>query len=151
MIVVDASVAVTWLVTEQGPEDADHFLTAPSKIFAPDLIRVEVAAALTRRFRTALAPEAEVREDCARWSRMLADGILNLTPVDEDYEDAVASAMQLKHPYQDCLYLALAQRSNIPLVTADPKSIERVARRYTAVRPLFSYRDQEETPLRTRH
>src|SRR5438132_10679388 len=110
MIVVDASVAVKWLVPEHGSDDADRLLTGSQKLFAPELIRVEVAAALTRRFRNGKAPEVEVREDCARWPRLLAEGIITLTPAEQDYQEAVSLALQLKHPFQDCLYLALAER-----------------------------------------
>jgi predicted nucleic acid-binding protein len=136
MTVIDASVAVKWLVPEEGSDEADRLLSGSQKLYAPELIRVEVAAALTRRFRTGQTPAAEVREDCARWPEMLAEGILILTPVEEDYIEAVALALQLKHPFQDCLYLALAQRLKVPLVTADPKFIERTAGRYPSVRPL---------------
>jgi predicted nucleic acid-binding protein len=138
MIVVDASVAVKWLVPEHGSDAADRLLTTSQKLFAPDLIRVEVAAALTRRFRTGQAPEGEVREDCDRWPRLLAEGIVTLTPAEQDYPEAAALALQLKHPFQDCLYLALARRLQAPLVTADPKFIERAARFYPAVRALLT-------------
>jgi predicted nucleic acid-binding protein len=137
MIVVDASVAVKWLVPEDGSEEADRLLSASHKLFAPDLIRVEVAAALTRRFRNGKAPEQEVREDCDNWPRLLTEGIVTLTPAEQDYPAAVALALELKHPFQDCLYLALALRLRAPLVTADPKFIERAANLYPCVQPLM--------------
>ncbi|MCI0459641.1 MAG: type II toxin-antitoxin system VapC family toxin [Gemmataceae bacterium] len=136
MIVLDASVVVKWFVPEHGSAEAERLLTDPRKLFAPDLIRVEVAAALTRKVRLGEAPEPQIREHCANWPRMLAQGIVTLTPAEHDYPEAVALALQLKHPMQDCLYLALAQRLQAPLVTADPKFIEKVASIYPAVRPL---------------
>lgn len=139
MIVVDASVAVKWLVPEQGSDEADRLLSSSRKLFAPELIRVEVAAALTRRFRTGQAPEAEVREDCARWPQMLAEGILTLSPVEQDYQEAIDLAVRLKHPLQDCLYLALAHRLQATLVTADPKFIQRTDGRFPAVQPLTAF------------
>jgi predicted nucleic acid-binding protein len=138
MTVVDASVAVKWLVPEDGSDEAERLLTTSQKLFAPDLIRVEVAAALTRRFRQGRAPEQEVREDCDRWPRLLAEGIITLTPAELDYPEAVALALQLKHPFQDCLYLALALRLQAPLVTADPKFIERAAGFYPNVTSLMA-------------
>jgi hypothetical protein len=69
---------------------------------------------------------------------MIDEGLITLLPSGPDEPQAIALALQLKHPYQDCLYLALAERLQAPLVTADPKFIERTAGIYPAVRPLVA-------------
>jgi predicted nucleic acid-binding protein len=45
LIVVDASVAAKWFLPEADSEAAGRLLTGRRKLLAPDLIRIEVAAA----------------------------------------------------------------------------------------------------------
>jgi predicted nucleic acid-binding protein len=136
VIVVDASVAVKWHVPEAGSDEADLLLAGTQKLCGPALLRAEVYAALTRRFRQGEASEDEVRQGCRDWLAMIDEGVLTLLPSEADEAQAVEMALRLKHPFQDCLYLALAERLQAPLVTADPKFIERAASLYPAVRPL---------------
>lgn len=138
MTVVDASVAAKWFLAEDETPLANALLDGTQKLFAPSLIRIEVHAAITRRYRTGQVPEAEVRQACRDWSEMLDEGLLTLLPTEPDELQAIALALQLKHPFQDCLYLALAQRLQVPLVTADLKFIERTTGRYPDVRPLVT-------------
>jgi predicted nucleic acid-binding protein len=44
--------------------------------------------------------------------------------------------MELSHPLQDCLYLALAERLGAPLVTADKKFVAKARASHTLVRVL---------------
>jgi predicted nucleic acid-binding protein len=136
MIVVDASIATKWFLAEDDTPLANVLLQGTQKLFAPPLIRIEVHAAITRRFRNGEAPEAEVRQACRDWSEMLDEGILTLLASEPDEPLAIDLAIQLKHPFQDCLYLALAQRLSAPLVTADPKFIARTAGRFPAIQAL---------------
>ena len=46
-----------------------------------------------------------------------------LVAVESLQEQALALAIDLKHPVYDCFYLALAERENAPLVTADEAMI----------------------------
>ena len=46
MIVIDANVAAKWLLPEPGSEAAVALQEGPQQLFAPDLIRLEVAAAI---------------------------------------------------------------------------------------------------------
>jgi predicted nucleic acid-binding protein len=52
MIVVDANVAAKWYLPELGSEAALELMDGASPLFAPDLIRLEVLAAITRCVRT---------------------------------------------------------------------------------------------------
>jgi predicted nucleic acid-binding protein len=117
--VVDASVAVKWVVDEPGSRAAAALLDAPILWLAPRLLVVEVAAAIRRKvaggeLRTdvGLAAVAAVL-DAAR------DGTVRLV----DDEALVASAfllsLSLRHRVPDCLYLALAEREGCALSTAD--------------------------------
>ena len=119
MIVVDASVAAKWFLPEADSEAAGRLLTGRRKLLAPDLIRVEVAAAITRRARLGELTEGQARTLVAAWTRAVARGVVTPVAAPGDFDGAVELALQLRHPLQDCFYLALARRLAVPLVTAD--------------------------------
>lgn len=136
MIVVDASVAVKWFLPEQAAEAAQSLLLDSEKLIAPALIRIEVAAAITRKVRLGEISNEESEAACHLWLDALKIGVVTLSP-DQDYvKEAVALALQLRHPLQDCLYLALAERSGGSLITSDPKFVERASPSYPKVRLL---------------
>jgi predicted nucleic acid-binding protein len=136
MLVLDASVPVKWFVPEEGSDQAAVLLNGAKKLFAPSLIRVEVAAALTRKVRIGEVPASIIRPHCAAWPRMLDERIIELSPDEQDYPKAFELAFELKHPFQDCLYLSLALRLDAPLVTADRRFYETASPTYRNVRPL---------------
>jgi predicted nucleic acid-binding protein len=138
MIVVDASVATKWFLFEEDTPSANALLGGTHKLLAPALIRIEVYAALTRRFRKREAPEAGVRQACRNWEAMIGEGIITLVPSEADEPQAIDLAFQLKHPFQDCLYLALADRLQAQLVAADPTFFKRTATLYPCVTPLLA-------------
>jgi predicted nucleic acid-binding protein len=119
VIVIDANVAAKWYMPEAGSDAALELMTGPNPLVAPDLIRLEVLSALTRRVRTREATVAETGRRCQDWRRHLHAGAVSLVPENELLEDAVRLAMGIPHTLQDCLYLALAQRLDAPLITAD--------------------------------
>jgi predicted nucleic acid-binding protein len=47
----------------------------------------------------------------------------SVIPIEELRVRALALAIELRHPIYDCFYLALAERENAPLVTADEAMI----------------------------
>lgn len=121
MIVVDASVAVKWLCVEAGSDRALELLDDPDGLVAPDIIAVEVTAAVTRKVRIGEMSEPEARRACVEWRRSLESGSVELVRSEQLLPPAVDLALQLAHPLQDCLYVALAQRIECALATSDPK------------------------------
>lgn len=119
MIVLDASVAVKAYLEEAGSDEATAVLTGHERLLAPELIRMEVAAALCRRVRRNELAADEARQRCEHWFSSLSKGLFDLTPDRELMTDAVVLATDLKHPLQDCVYLAAARRFDVPLITAD--------------------------------
>jgi len=89
MIVVDASVAVKWFLPEAGSEEATQLLTGTDKLIAPDLVRVEVAAAITRRVRLGELPENEAIQICHDWLKALSEGVITLTASEDDLAEAI--------------------------------------------------------------
>ena len=121
--VVDASVAVKWLVAEDEADVAEELATGGHDLHAPRLMASEVANALWRKARTGEIEGraagillADVRDMPVRWG---ADEILSA--------DAARLALALDHPIYDCVYLALAHRIGATVVTADRRFANAVA------------------------
>jgi predicted nucleic acid-binding protein len=133
MIVVDASVAVKWLIPEDGNEQARALLRGSEPLVAPSLIRLEVAGAVLRRYRESEIPEEEARAACGFWARLLHMERPRLVPVEEIYDDALDMAFAARHGLGDCLYLAAARRLDARVVTADRKLFERGKRAYERI------------------
>lgn len=119
--VVDASVAVKWLLPEDGREHAlrlqDLYQEEKIDLIAPSLLAVEVANVLWKRARRGdLSPETALR---------CYEGFLVDAPILLDSPSLEASALGLAlahcHPVYDCLYLALALERRCDLITADER------------------------------
>ena len=122
-LVVDASVAVKWLVEEEHSDAADRLLDGNHELFAPRLMASEVGNALWRKVRMgelersrAGALAAAISEMAVRW-----------TEDEEVGPDAVRLSLALDRPVYDCVYLALAHRLGATLVTADIRFVNALA------------------------
>lgn len=135
MIVLDASVAAKWLLPEPGSQEAVALQEGPEELFGPDLIRMEVAAAITRRVRDKKnpLPATEAVRRCANWFRLLDQATIDLLPESELLEEAIQLSVKLPHTLQDCLYLAAAMRLDAALITADRPFHDRVKPFYKKV------------------
>ncbi len=113
--VVDASVAVKWLVAENDADIAEMLATSGHDLHAPRLMASEVANALWRKARTGEIEHratiillADVQDMPVRWG---IDEILAA--------NATRLALALDHPIYDCVHLALAHHIGATVVTAD--------------------------------
>jgi predicted nucleic acid-binding protein len=136
MIVVDASVIVKWFIPEVGAVPAKALLAAGDELIAPELARIEVASALIRRAIRRELAGADVESALSAWFRALADGQVFLLPNADDLEAAAKLALELQHPLPDCLYLAVAERLGVALISADRAFARRAARRSSLVQIL---------------
>ena len=114
-LVVDASVAVKWLIAEEGSDEALALAESGDEMHAPRLMASEIANALWRKARLgeiargeAGAMMAAVPAMPVRWS---AD--------EEICASGVRLALALDRPVYDCVYLALAHRIGARVITAD--------------------------------
>jgi len=132
-LVVDASVALKWVLDEPGGDAADRLLD--DDLIAPSLWLVEAANALWRR---AQRGELSAVQATARLAELRNAPIVTI-PLEDDVVAAARIATELGHPVYDCLYLALAIRENTYVMTADRRfrdSAERADRFRGAVRLL---------------
>jgi predicted nucleic acid-binding protein len=136
MIVIDASVAVKWLLPESDDAAAQALLASEERLVAPSLIRTEVAAALARRARFREIEPRDAETAMGLWLQTLRDGVIGLVADEADLATALRLAIELNHPLQDCLYLALAERLGAPLVTADKKFVVKARASHPLVRML---------------
>ena len=112
-LVIDASVALKWVLAEPGQAAADALLD--EDLIAPSLWLLEAANALWRRNLRGELSVAEARERLSE----LFNAPVTAIPIEEDLTAAAGLAQRLGHPVYDCLYLALALREQTQVVTAD--------------------------------
>lgn len=112
-IVIDASVALKWVLDEPGQAEADALLD--EELIAPSLWLLEAANALWRRSVRGELTAAEAEE---RLGELFHAPVTSIR-IEEDLVSAARLAAELSHPVYDCLYLALALREHSCLVTAD--------------------------------
>lgn len=136
MIVVDASVAVKWLLPETGADAARRLLDSGDTLLGPALIRVEVAAAVARKARYGEMDPRDAAAAAELWFQSIRDGLIALSPDEADLPRGFGLALELRHPVQDCLYLALAERLGAELFTADQKFVACAGPSHPAVHAL---------------
>jgi predicted nucleic acid-binding protein len=118
-LVVDASVAVKWVLPEAASERAVAVRHEGEDLIAPALVYAEIGSAL---WRAVLRGDVAATE-APRALSAAAAHYGRIIPLSELAESALQLAMQLRHPIYDCFYLALAKRERCPLITADAKLI----------------------------
>ena len=111
-LVIDASVALKWVIDEPGSEKADILLNAA--MIAPDLFQAEIGHVLTRHVRRTRLSAEQARSGFSEIMSRVA-----LLPMRALGEVALEISLALRHSMHDCYYLAAAEASGRPLVTAD--------------------------------
>ena len=130
VIVVDASVAVKWhLQDEQYVTESiallEQFARGDVELVAPAHIRHEVASAIT------VATRGQSPRITHTQGREAIEEFLELGISTIDDSELILSAYRLVQEhgcaFYDSLYLALAQRLNVPLVVADRRFYQLVS------------------------
>ena len=122
--VVDASVAVKWLLPETFAARADAIAAAENDLLAPALLPVEVGNALVKRVRAGALNSTEA----AGLFRDFQEIAVDYSPVEPLLETALTMALAHRASLYDCLYLALAEASAEKLVTADRRFYDSIQR-----------------------
>jgi predicted nucleic acid-binding protein len=121
-IIVDASVALKWVLDEDDSLLARAL--AGRDLVAPDLLWSECANGLWRWVRRGALPGHVAHERFAALRR----APVALTPAEEVLERALTLAIELGHPIYDCVYLALALKRGMQVVSADRRFVNAVRR-----------------------
>lgn len=112
MKLVDTSVAIKWFVAEDGQAEAE--LLIGESLAAPDLLLVEASNALWKKWR-----KRELAREHATMAQAMLASFVELRPSRPFAEQALAIAFELGHPVYDCVYLAMSEAMDVPMVTAD--------------------------------
>lgn len=119
--VVDASIAVKWVVEEAGTLEALS-LRRRARLIAPELLIAECANILWKKVR---------KDELSKDEALLAAGLLQhaemeLLPTRPLLSVATSIAIELDHPADDCVYIALAAARDCCFVTADERFIRKL-------------------------
>ena len=117
--VVDTSVAIKWIVDEEDSAKAE--LLQGADMVAPALFRIEAGNVL----RTLAAKHILANDRAIDLFLFLQTAPVTIIDADELLERrALDLALALEHPIYDCVYLALAERTDRRLITADRRFIK---------------------------
>ena len=122
MIIIDASVAVKWMVSETGSPEAAALLEQ-GRLGAPTLWLSEASNALWAKvMRRQLTPDEARRQagDLAE-APVVAIALPGLLPT------AMTLALELEHPIYDCFYLSAAIQRDTHVVTADRRFFDKAS------------------------
>jgi predicted nucleic acid-binding protein len=121
-VVVDASVALKWVLDEPDSEAA--LALRQEELIAPGLWLAEAANVLWRRVRMG---DLTINQARTRFSELRAGPLASL-PIEPHLDSALTLATEIGHPIYDCLYLALALFHDTCVVTADRRFADAAAR-----------------------
>ena len=117
-LVIDASIAVKWVVEEDGTPQALG-LRRGHRFAAPELLTVECADILWKKVQRGELS----REEATLAARLLERSDIELVGMRGLVAKATELAMDIGHPAYDCIYICLAASRNWRFVTADERLI----------------------------
>jgi predicted nucleic acid-binding protein len=128
-LVIDASIAIKWVIEEEGTPQALTLLRE-AKLLAPELLVAECANILWKKARR----NELSREEALLAARLLQTAAIELVPTRFLLAAATRIAIELDHPAYDCLYLALAIENDCRFVTADERFLRKLGGRRSRFR-----------------
>lgn len=121
-VVIDASVAIKWVIEEEGTTEALALLS-DYRLEAPDLLIAECANILWKKVqRRELLPR-----EAGAAARLLQAADIALYPTRRLLEATTELAISIEHPAYDCVYLALAMAHDRPFITSDRRLLHGLA------------------------
>lgn len=124
MIVLDSSIALQWVLPEDGSGDALRYVRADD-VVAPDILLVETANVLAKKVRANdMSGEAAVQA-----LGMVRSAVKRLVTSEPLVPRALELAIALNHPVYDCVFLACAEHLGGQLATRDAPFVRRVTER----------------------
>ena len=120
-LVIDASIAVKWVVEEEGTPEA-LALRQKAKLIAPELLVAECANILWKKVQRGEL----LKDEALLAARLLQGAEIELLPMWSLFETATRMSIEIDHPAYDCLYLALAVEKKCRFVTADERLLRKL-------------------------
>lgn len=115
-VVIDANVAVAWVVDRPYSAAAITLVDDGWKLLAPDILMYEVGSALSYYVKTDVISAKRAIEAY----RLIIPAIELVSEPTLAFE-ALEMSINTRHPIYDCLYLALASRRGLVVISADRK------------------------------
>ncbi len=119
--VIDASIAVKWVVDEDGTLEA-LALRQRAKLIAPEFLVAECANILWKKVQR----DELLKEEALLAARLLQGAEIELRPMRSLFETATRMSIEINHPAYDCVYLALAANRKCQFVTADDRFLRKL-------------------------
>jgi predicted nucleic acid-binding protein len=120
-LVIDASIAVKWVVDESGTPEALE-LRERAKLIAPELLIAECANILWKKVQW----HELLKEEALLAARLLKGAEIELRPMRSLLDRATRMSIEIDHPAYDCVYLALATETKCQFVTADERFLRKL-------------------------
>jgi predicted nucleic acid-binding protein len=125
-LVLDASVAMKWVLTEADSAKAlavrADYQNQTHELLTPDIFPVEIAHGLAKAERRGIVPQGDADK--------LLTNVLSTPPQLHSHlpllKRALEIASQARHGVYDCLYIALAEREGCDLLTADESLVRKL-------------------------
>lgn len=121
--VCDASVLFKLIVVEADSDLAES-LAVSTRIFVPDFAFLEIGNALWSRIHSGQSDFLAAKPLIGR----LRNFGFETRQTDRFVDRALEIASLIDHPIYDCLYLAMAEAYDIPIVTADKRFVSALRR-----------------------
>ena len=118
-LVVDASVAIKWVVEEEDSALADNLLHERHEMLAPSFMALEAGNTMLQKMRRG----AFNRSEALRRFQQIFDSPVQWVDTAALTPEAIRLALELNHPAYDCIYLALAREADATVVTADSRFV----------------------------
>ncbi len=120
-LVIDARIAIKWVVDEDGTSEA-LVIRQKAKLIAPELLIAECANILWKKVQRGEL----VKQEAHLAARLLQGAEIELLPTRSLLEAATRMSIEIDHPAYDCLYLALALEKKCRFVTADERLLRKL-------------------------
>lgn len=120
--VLDASVAVKWVIREPFSDEANSLLSEGVDLYAPSHWLAEASTTAWARYAVSGLLTREQAEERVEWLRSVR---VMETPIRGLLAAATEVSFDLGMTFYDSLYLALAQQVGVPVVTADRKLLNK--------------------------
>jgi predicted nucleic acid-binding protein len=119
IFVIDANVGLKWFIEEPRSTAARKILEKGNAFIVPDIFIPEICNVVWKKVKN-----QEITGEQGQAIVTNVPTVLDhIVPSSEVAKRAFDLAVQFNHPVYDCLYLALAERESITLITDDAKLV----------------------------